>query len=452
MLDLQVNHTGTLMSKQMLQTFFQVLNNPEPLEQSEDDPRYVPILQAHAKKDPILKLFQRIKMSVSESVSLLTGFRGNGKTTELYRLKALLEKQGCVVFRLDMDNYLNSKMPVEISDFLLSLSAGLADKLALHQGLDTLTENYFSRLYHFLQSEVALKEFKLSAKGSGAAAELGLKLKQEPTFKKKVQEHLRGHLSELVKQVNDYITEVVEILRKQEKQADLKVVMLVDSVEHIRGVGSEAQAVYESIVNTFDTHADKLALPGIHIVYTVPPFLMLHANGATHSLGGNPIVKWPNVHVRTKAGVPDEEGQRILRQVIERRMPEWQSIISTEQLDKLAFSTGGDLRDFFRQVREAVVSLSVARSLGEEDATIDDTVIDDVTTELQNQLQLMLTENNRKVLIRIHLKKQLVREGPEELPVLNSLLDANLIMNYQNGAPWFDAHPLVLDDLTAASE
>ena len=440
------------MSKEKLKTFYQALSGLDPLEKGEDDPRYVPILQAHAENDPIIKLSQRIEFSASESVSLLTGFRGNGKTTELYRLKAHLEKSDCIVFRLDMDDYLNPTQPVEISDFLLSLSAALADKLSTYQGLDTLTESYFSRLRNFLQSDVALNELKLSAKGTGAAAELGLKLKQEPTFKTKVQQHLRGHLSELVKQVNDYITEVVEILRQQARQEDLKVVLLVDSVEHIRGVGGDAQSVYESIVNTFSAHADKLALPGIHIVYTVPPFLMLHANGATHSLGGNPIVKWPNVHVRTKEGDPDEEGQRVMRQVVERRMPDWQTIISAEQLDKLSFFTGGDLRDFFRQVREALVSLSSALSLGRDEAEIDDVVISNVTAELRNQLQLMLTEKNMGILARIHDRKQLARQGPEELPILSSLLDANLIMNYQNGAPWFDVHPLILEALPAADE
>jgi len=447
---LETKIVGNNMSKETLKTFYQALSGLDPLEKGEDDPRYVPILQAHAENDPILKLAQRIEFSASESVSLLTGFRGNGKTTELYRLKAQLEASGCTVFRLDMDNYLNPTQPVEISDFLLSLSAALADGLMGHQRLKTMTETYFSRLLDFLQSDVVLDGVKLSVPGGAAA--LGLKLKQEPTFKKKVQDHLRGHLSDLVQQVNDYISEVVETLRDHAAQPDRKIVILVDSLEHIRGVGGEAQEVYESIVNTFSGHADKLALPGVHIVYTVPPFLILHANGAAHSLGGNPIVKWPNVHVRTKDGKPDENGLGIMRQVIERRKSDWQQIISVHHLDSLAFSTGGDLRDFFRQVREALVSLSAASSLGRDNIKIDDNVIDNVTVELQNQLQLMLTEKNKAVLARIHKEKQLVRKGPEELPILSSLLDANLIMNYQNGAPWFDVHPLVLNAIATATD
>jgi hypothetical protein len=51
----------------------------------------VPILQATPEKAPILMLWQRLDWSESESVNLLPGFRGNSKSTELRRLKQLLD-------------------------------------------------------------------------------------------------------------------------------------------------------------------------------------------------------------------------------------------------------------------------------------------------------------------------------------------------------------------------
>ena len=62
----------------------------------------------------------------SESVSLLTGFRGNGKSTELLRLKKLLEESGSTVFLVNMLDYLLMTKPVELSDFILSLMAALS--------------------------------------------------------------------------------------------------------------------------------------------------------------------------------------------------------------------------------------------------------------------------------------------------------------------------------------
>lgn len=57
----------------------------EPLEP--DDPYYVPPLESPSPKDPILRLARGIELAESESVDLLTGFRGNGKSTQLRRLR-----------------------------------------------------------------------------------------------------------------------------------------------------------------------------------------------------------------------------------------------------------------------------------------------------------------------------------------------------------------------------
>lgn len=66
--------------EQDLKEFYQSLSGrrAEPLEP--DSPLYVPILQAEPGKDPILALHQALSWAEVESVSLLTGFRGNGGT------------------------------------------------------------------------------------------------------------------------------------------------------------------------------------------------------------------------------------------------------------------------------------------------------------------------------------------------------------------------------------
>lgn len=48
-----------------------------------DSKYYVPILEKEPAKDPILGLLQRIRLAddAMGSVNLLTGFRGNGKST-----------------------------------------------------------------------------------------------------------------------------------------------------------------------------------------------------------------------------------------------------------------------------------------------------------------------------------------------------------------------------------
>ncbi len=79
-----------------------------------DDPYYEPFLkEAVGEGDPIAKLATGISWSKAASVSLLSGQRGSGKSTELRRLKADLEAEGCVVFLCDMRDYMNLTQPIE---------------------------------------------------------------------------------------------------------------------------------------------------------------------------------------------------------------------------------------------------------------------------------------------------------------------------------------------------
>ena len=67
------------------QTRGAVRSSPHPTEP--DHPWYVPIHADDPAKDPIPRLWQRFDLAESASVHLLTGFRGNGKSTELRRLR-----------------------------------------------------------------------------------------------------------------------------------------------------------------------------------------------------------------------------------------------------------------------------------------------------------------------------------------------------------------------------
>ena len=410
-----------------------------------DNPYYVPILQATPEKDPILMLWQRLDWEESESVNLLTGFRGNGKSTELRRLKRLLEERsGAKVFLINMADALLMTKPLEISDFLLSLMAALGKAVDDDSGLGALTHSYWERLGRFLKSKVELDvEFDLGA--AGAPAKLGLMLKNEPDFKARVQEHLRGHLSRLIEDAQAYIIEMVGAIRSHHRNPDLKVVLLVDSVEQIRGVGTEAEDVHNSVVELFSGHAANLQLPMLHVVYTVPPYLPTLSQNLGRSLGGHPIVSWPNIHVRNRDGSPDPVGLHVVESIIERRHASWRDILPPESLARLATCAGGDLRDFFRLVRDCAVSLQTARA-SRPDAVLDNAILERVKEQLRNEL-LPLAEDDARWLARIHKEKEPSLPSTKDLPSLARFLDGNLIMNYLNGQPWYDIHPLLIEEI-----
>jgi len=406
----------------------------------------VPILEGTPEKDPILELWRRLDWSESESVNLLTGFRGNGKSTELRRLKQLPEeKSGAKVFLVDMLDFLLMTKPLEPSDFVLSLMTALGRAVELDTGLRALTHSYWERLQRFLTAEVRLEKFELDLKQIGAPAKPGLKLKNEPDFKQQIQKHLRGHLSRLIADAQSYVVSLVQAIRKEAKNPDLKVVLLVDSVEQIRGVGTEAEEVHKSVVNLFSGQADKLGFPQLHLVYTVPPYLQALSPNQARALGGQPIFSWPNVHVRDRKGADDEAGLAIMEAIVDQRQADWRDIIPPDILRRLAICTGGDLRDFFRLIRDCVVILSNAR-IARPEAKLDQEMVKQVEEQLRNEL-LPIAQDDARWLAEIHNTKDTALETTDKLPDLARFLDGNLIMNYLNGEPWYDIHPLLAEEI-----
>ena len=430
-----------------LRTLYKSLDGQGGLPLEPTDPYYVPILGATPEKDPILALKQRIELADSESVNLLTGFRGNGKSTELKRLKEKLEAEGCQVFLVDMLRYVLMTKPLELSDFILSLMAALATAVeeSADNALKPLSESYWQRLSTFLNTEVETDTVNLGLKGAGTSASLGMKLKTDPSFKRQIQQHLQGHLTRLVQDAREFIDELVNTIRQQAEDPDKKVVLLVDSLEQLRGSGDDAENIHNSVVELFSGQALNLQFPKLHVVYTVPPYLTALAHNLGRSLGGNPITHWPNIHVRTKEGAPDPEGLQIMTGIMDRRMASWNEHISTTIMELLATSSGGDIRDFFRLIRECTLGLRTARATN-PDATLDDTLISRVIQQLLNEL-LPIADDDAIWLAKIHETKREALTTDKDLPSLARFLDSNLIMNYLNGEPWYDIHPLLVTEI-----
>lgn len=93
-----------------------------------DDPLYEP-LYAAVPADPVELIAKNINLEEVESLNFISGFRGAGKTTELFRLRKQLEGDGCFVLYANALDYLLPTEPVEISDFLLVLAGSFSEAL-----------------------------------------------------------------------------------------------------------------------------------------------------------------------------------------------------------------------------------------------------------------------------------------------------------------------------------
>lgn len=402
-----------------------------------------------APADPVEQLATCIEWSDLESTQLFSGFRGTGKSTELRRLRARLHRDPRYkVVLCDMIDYLNLSTPVDISDFLISVAGAFSEALAADPDLlgdDPGHEGYWTRFVAFLrETDVTIEGVSGEAPVVGAG--LKANLRQDLTFRQRLRERMSGHLGALVEDVRAFLRECVQRLRARHGE-DTRVVLLLDSVEQIRGTSiRNAEAVYASVEALFTHHADSLQFEELHVVYTVPPWLKIRSPGIAGSYSGSQLL--PCVRVRQRDGTPWKPGLDALERIIGKR-GDWERLLGAddeggrEVLDRLLLSSGGYLRDLFRLLQAAL------RRTRDSTLPVDAAVLAYALDEVRNAY-LPITREDARWLDQVGtsndpgLAVHDVRDGESNnLYNLSRFFDTHLVLCYRNGSEWYDVHPLL---------
>ena len=400
------------------------------------DPVYIAQLNRRGGADAVEEIATEVDWQEGGGVCLFTGQRGTGKSTELKRLKQRLEELGAVVFYVDLSEYMLLTKEVEISDFLVSLAGSMSEQVQTRYGGSPGNRSYWERLTLFLQTKVEFTELGVKLPGLDIKAAL----KNDPDFKRHVQEAARGHVAQLVQDAHGFLADAVNFVRLKESDPNRKVVLLVDSVERIRGVGSEAMAVYESVRNLFFGHAEHLKVPLLHIVYTIPPYLSVLAAGAGTLMGGAATRRLVSTHIfKDRSRDADPDGLSVLRKVIAVRFPASDKLFTSAALDALAMSSGGDLREYFRLIR---LCLPAVRDDAQLPLTAE--AVEPAKNAARNEM-LPIPADHLAWLKRIAKSHDTCLEKDADLPTLAHFLDNRLVLNYRNGSDWYDVHPLLRD-------
>ncbi len=404
----------------------------KPLEP--DDEQYFELYKDPdlALADPVEDLATGIEWEATQSVHLFSGFRGTGKSTELRRLRARLHQQGCYkVVLCDMKDYLDLSTPVDISDFLISVAGALSEALEDTDllGKDCVHENYWTRVVNFLgETKVDLNEFSLDLPG----ANLKGNLKQDPSFRQRLQERLHGHLDALVSDVHAFIQECVKELK--DKYGDgTEVVLILDSIEQIRGNPLDSK-VYSAVENLFYGHAEKLRLPYVHVVYTVPPWLKISVPGVAGLYDTSQLV--PCIKVIEKEDGPCQAALDALAALIKQR-GDWTRLLPDRSvLDRLSLASGGYLRDLFRLLRVCL------RQVRRGSLPADERIVELAEDEIRNSY-LPISYEDAKWLGRVSASHRAEIASSDGLRELSRLFDNHLVLCYRNGKEWYSVHPLV---------
>jgi hypothetical protein len=417
--------------RQFLRELFQAIAD-RPLEP--DEPFYVPLYERLPGDDPVELLARGIEWTPGASVQLLSGFRGTGKSTELRRLKQRLARDtGYFVVLCDIEDYVNLSTPIDASDLLMALMGALSEAVAAPEilGTEVSGEGYWERLSAFLQRT------RIEIDGLSLDAPVGVKaaLKSDPTFKQRLQQRMAGHLGALVNDVRDYVRDLVRSLKQRYGDA-AELVLLVDSMEHLRGTSANAEEVHRSVETLFAGHADKLHLPNLHVVYTVPPYLKVrYANiGGLYDPGGLQIL--PAVSLKDEHGTESAASFDVL-EVVVRERGDWQRLLGERPvLDRLIRHSGGHLRDLLRLLAEVVRR---AEQLPVRESTVAAAI-----HQVRNEF-LPISNQDARWLDQVARSHSCELEESDDLPDFARFLDTHMVLCYHNGHEWYDVHPLIAE-------
>lgn len=428
------------MDKQQLRQFRAALVETD-VALAPDDPRYVPGLHGIPEEDVISALLEEIltRPALESHLFYFTGQRGTGKSTELRRLEQLLLDERAQVIRFDSLDFMTATEKVTVESILLLVTAGLAAWADENYKQDFLTAGAWSRFANWLQTDVELTE--VSAQG------LKLKLKEQQVT---VAEKIRNLSTPLewTKKVQAFAGEIVDFIRERTKRE--RVVVIVDSLERLRGVsGADQDAMFAHVVTAFAGDFDRLRIPGASVVYSVPPYLALLAdvrNFVTcHALASvrvyaKPIANGSHTDNRRQ---PRPEGLGKMRGLIERRYAEWAKVLQASALDALAQASGGDLRHFMQRLVSGVVG-QAQFALDRLPLSAQDAIVQRVIDENRGETERLTVKSEWPLLAEIaHSHNAIALDRGDSLRTLARLFDTRVILNYRNGAEWFDIHPLL---------
>ncbi|MEW6157310.1 MAG: hypothetical protein AB1813_07745, partial [Verrucomicrobiota bacterium] len=390
-----------------------------------------------------------------QSLQLFSGFRGSGKTTELFRLRKQLQMQGGAVLYANALEYVNPAEPVEISDLLMVLAGAFSDRLE-ELGISIAEESFWKRFTGYLErttlnvaEAAASVEADSPAKevlgGLKGGIELKLAVKETSSFRQKLRQFLQNRLGELKAEVDAFVEEGVKAIRNKLGE-DTPIVFIFDNLEQLRGSISNEQEVIRSVERVFASHLDKLRLPYVHMIYTVPPWLKFLLLGAKVEI--LPTFRlWNNDEKRTRY----PSGWDSMRKLVVRRLePDGLTVLFGPEeggqplIDELIAASGGHFRDLFRLLQEMIVRVKTqTQSLPISAAVVESTVRrvreDYLPIPIEDALRLAEISKTRDCI--------LAAASPQEAASTSRLLDLHLVLYFSNGGDWYDIHPLICDEV-----
>ncbi|MEO8382803.1 MAG: hypothetical protein ABI779_24305 [Acidobacteriota bacterium] len=279
--------TKTKSASDPVTLIYQACDPTEALEPG--DRRYVPL--AAARGDEFAEqggwrrqITRAIYRSNAPASCLVSGFLGDGKSTELKRLAQEL-RDGTTgpkfaTIYVDCEKYINPDA-YSFADILVAIIGETGKQLKVEYGIN-LNPSYLrtriDEIYNLLTSNVAMESADVKAKLEPLeiALKLSLKTKVEATTRRELWAALEGENSDLAERFGELLRAEVRPALRERGYHDI--VVVVDYLEKLICLKTTTEGTPNSHVDLFIHHAPHFLKLGTHLVLTVPIDLVYSAD------------------------------------------------------------------------------------------------------------------------------------------------------------------------------
>ena len=414
---------------------------PEPLNENDMDSFYCENTMMYRTGDeyvsPIDDIEQMMKSnSPNNNAVLFLGHRGCGKSTELVKLKARLQKDHYCIERLDCRleidlqnaNYwdlfiLMAQKLIKIADELkCDINKKIIDKALSYWYKKSETETFQEEMGYDIDSEVSA--------GAGLKGLLGAFIKISSNIKNKSEKR-----TELIKNIERRASEWIEIINiiSHSIQSKLDGKMPILILEELDKMNPE------KAIEIFYNNASALSQLPFKAIYTFP--INLYYNEKFSTLKGYFKHKTlPMIKVRNKDMAENKEGIAVIKDIVYRRADE--NLFDCGVLDEVIKKTGGSLRDLF----EIIINAGNRANKRKADKVCMEDAFSALNM-LKSDLTRIIEIKDYAFLKNAYDKKEQIQDSGELLKFMEALI----VLEY-NGTRWHDLHPLVFDFLVEQGE
>lgn len=409
----------------------EVCNPQVAIDREELEPYYVDCSAVRGGA-PIEQLERFILGSERSTHQLLSGHRGCGKTSEIYRLRKRME-QGEAGKRYKTI-YLDADAELDMNDVtLVDLILVIIKKVREETENFAFSWTQWGHLWSELRQVLDRSEIESKQELNLGIVKWSWAIKSNPTARQGIRRAYEPWISRLLELANDYLAEVRSAMREQGYE---DVVLIIDSLDRIVLKEEDKETGKTNHDAFFVDRASQIKTLDVHMLMTVPISMCYTSINAPQlgTLYDNEPAVIPMIRIKNrKTGRDDPDGLAALEEILRRRL-DLDRIFDARKTWLVACrESGGSVRDLLR-----IVNQGMLKRKGER-ITLKD--IEAGLTTIVNAYDRLTWGPFLPIFAHVAKKHQFPNDV--NVTLKRQALHNLFILEYQNDTSWFALHPFV---------